>query len=845
MKWLRTQGGIISIAIILVAAGFGLFPNSAQAQATSTPPTPGPCAATPAPAGCTSFDPAVNPMLIKEGWGSYVGGTPKTIEYEGRGTCQMYAVGLLGRIVGETARYGCLKDGKFTLYSDASIVDASGGAVAPIPTEVTKEDGSKELQQPQGDGNSCGFTDFFSPSKIPRCLMAGVGYSILAIANFFLAIAGVVLNFVVIKTVFEFGNVIGNSEGLLIAWGILRDIGNMLLLFGFIFMGLATILDLHSFPVKKALPRLLIFAILMNFSLFAAEAVIDITNGLSAAIYKQANTDPDACSDITFVDCSINYGLAGSVMKSTGLSTMFSIKNGFVAADSVGETVAVYITLALFATIGAIVFMATAIMLIIRLITLTFLMVTSPIGFAGMAIPPLQGYAELWWKKLISQAVFAPVLILLIFVSLKITETFNTVSENGLAGAITQGNTSVLSIIMVFFVVIGFMIGSLVAAKNIGASGSAKAIGIGKGMVLGSYGAIGGYAGRKTIGQGSAAVQKRYEAWMGKDNQSSGGKRLRSIISNTKLDDAIAGTLKKGQAARFGSSKSFEEDQKHHKARNEEFKKAARKVNVEAKIKEAAAANDETKMAEALKSLSDSEFAELGILKEGNASLALIAQSLTPERFKKLMDNDKVSSGVKAEMVGGRFKDLKDAVASGDEKKVRSWSSKDLEVLSKYDQETFKKLTEGETAQGGSLLSGEQMEALQKGEVSNPQKQLVKEGSNGNRIQRLLSAAGTGGLSSADQTKLTELMDSVGGSKNVAKLPASVLTNPNIANKLTTSQLAAIAAENNLGSQQQSKLGALIMARKARGLVAGATPEEAKFAKYLTDNPVVESYYDI
>ncbi len=65
---------------------------------------------------------------------------------------------------------------------------------------------------------------------------------------------------------------------MLIAWGILRDIGNIVILFGFILMGVMMILDLESFNVRKALPRLLIFAVLLNFSLFASEAVVDVAN---------------------------------------------------------------------------------------------------------------------------------------------------------------------------------------------------------------------------------------------------------------------------------------------------------------------------------------------------------------------------------------------------------------------------------------------------------------------------------------------------------------------------------------------------------------------------------------
>lgn len=328
--------------------------------------------------------------------------------------------------------------------------------------------------------------------------LSGAAFFILMIANLLLGVAGTLFNWVMVKTVFEFSTLIGNSPGLLIAWSILRDLANMLLLFGFIFIGIAMILDLHSYPAKKTLPKLIIFAILMNFSLFAAEAVVDVSNGLSSVLYRQANTS--SClsgavpADTTNVECALNYGLAGHIMQSTGLSSLFS--SSIRPTDLAGA--ATLIGLALFATIGAVVLLAASIMLIVRAVTLTLLMVVAPLGFAGMAIPPLEKAAKEWWNRLIHQAFFAPILLLLIFVSLKITDTLASADTRGsLAGALSQQNSSTMGIIMVFALVIGFLIMSLVAAKRFGAMGADFAVKTAGNV---SFGAT-GWAGRNTAGR--------------------------------------------------------------------------------------------------------------------------------------------------------------------------------------------------------------------------------------------------------------------------------------------------------------------------------------------------------
>ncbi|MDB5189691.1 MAG: hypothetical protein JWN49_17 [Parcubacteria group bacterium] len=387
-------------------------------------------------------------------------------------------------------------------------------------TQVDKNNNVVASDTHTESSSGCGISSF---SNIGQCIVNAIGAPILLISSFLLGIAGVLFNLVVVKTVFQFSSLIGNAPGLLLAWGILRDIGNMILLFGFIFMGLATILDLHTYTAKKALPQLIIFAVLMNFSLFAAEAIIDTSNVFSTILYSQANNSPCAfggtlnatktagvssgnsgdaninASEDSINGC-INDGIAGSIMQASGLSTIFSARN------TLDISLSVYIGLSLFAIIGAVVMFAASIMLVIRALTLTFLMVLAPLGFAGMAVPMLQKMAGKWWNMLIHQAFFAPILLLLIFVSLKVSEAFSaTGGTAGLAGALSDPNVTTMGIILVFTLIMGFLIASLVAAKSFGAMGADFAI-----KTAGNVGfGVTGWAGRATGGRASAWTARK------------------------------------------------------------------------------------------------------------------------------------------------------------------------------------------------------------------------------------------------------------------------------------------------------------------------------------------------
>ncbi|GEM_PF-1948337 len=347
-------------------------------------------------------------------------------------------------------------------------------------------------------------------------------YLTLFLSNFLLWLAGMLFNTVFVETVLQFGQNFGNTPGVLTAWTVLRDLGNIFLLFSFVFMGIATILNLHDYTVKKTLPRLIIFAVLLNFSLFAAEAVVDVSNGISSAIVGQAipttecvegPLDPGRFSD-TFTSgdsaaerCTRQFGITGLVMNNSHLSSVLNLP-AYQDLDKLGELdttlkqIATLFGLSIFSSVLSVVFFAAAIMLIIRVIVLTFIIVTAPIGFAGMAVPFMGGIAERWWHELVNQSLFVPIFLLLVFVGLKVVEGsgLNGAGGQTITDAIGNGDIDAFSIIVTFAVTAGFFLAALMVAKRFGAHGADFAIKTAGGLTYGTL----GFAGRQTLGRGAA-----------------------------------------------------------------------------------------------------------------------------------------------------------------------------------------------------------------------------------------------------------------------------------------------------------------------------------------------------
>lgn len=533
---------------VLVCASF--FVPTATIHAQS--PQPGTvttalnCNSTPRDSRC-SYDPKVNPLLIAMGL-DYIPSASKTpSSYPNYGQCVRYSKQTLGcidskgvfiRVVttsvlspsdipGDTTT----NDTITVYYPDGSTTQDQyfGGSLIHLATQSNASGTitgatSSNLIAETASGDSCGITN------ITACLVSGMAWIIseiewliLGVAAGILGLANYLLGWSTYVTVFQFGNLVGNSAGLLAAWGVMRDVANIVLLFGFIFLGVSTILNLpHSeYTAKKAIPSLIIFALLLNFSLFAVEAVIDVSNALATSIYEQATGGAGVCDSnpdgvvgtvTNTLDCIFKQGIGGQVMAMSGMANMYGFGSGEDEAKNGNnvQLVVVYAGLIIFAVITTLVLFAAAIMLIIRAVVLAFLMVTAPIGFAGMAIPPLHEMASRWWKELISQALFAPVYFLLALLSLKIMSGVMTAlgtsssgpSRETLAGVFTAASDtgargSNITIVMTFALIIGFMVAALMFAKKSSAMGTSMAMsGAGK-LAFGSL----GFIGRNSVGR--------------------------------------------------------------------------------------------------------------------------------------------------------------------------------------------------------------------------------------------------------------------------------------------------------------------------------------------------------
>jgi hypothetical protein len=649
-----------------------------------------------------------------------------------------------------------------------------------------------------------------------------IAYLILSFSDLILYIVGWLFDLVVNYTVFGFGKYFSVSQGLIDAWGVLRDIANIALIFGFVMIGVATMLDIHGYEVKKTLPRLIIFAVLLNFSLLASEAIIDTSNVFASVLYSESGAG-GTCSGAKVGeggDACGTTSISGKILSMGGVFSIFDTEggaSGTLSSDGSGAPVTkndvttagqsafasntqkgmVYLGLAIFVTIAAVVLLAGAIMLIIRAVILTFLMVLSPVGFAGLAVPPLERYAQMWWDKLLSQSFFAPLYLLLILISLKIGQGIQTGLgtganfEHALMADAASGDSII--IILIFALMIGFMVASLMIAKQMGAMGADFAISAGRKVVSYPFALANRHGVAPVSNRAGRWYNEKIGKWSSEEHGTTFSRGLASTLRATGIDEGLAATFSAARKAKVGGFASQEERQKQLSARKNESMHAAEISELRDAITEAMAKGSDEgaqKAAQALAQKMNGHGLEEAIKTMSDAQVEKLGEVLSPDKFQEAMKNKDIGADKQHLMQHGRFGKFEsdDATVLA---KFKDLTKEDQEQFAQSFGERFDKLLKKQR-EGEKIFKEDQLDVLKDSKkLTAAQRAEVKQSSLVGRVD------------AGEDAAIHEMTD-----KQKAKLKPETLVR--LGNTLSYNDLAAIAANTNLKESERREIMAKV-----------------------------------
>jgi hypothetical protein len=451
--------------------------------------------------------------------------------------------------------------------------------------------------------------------SIPGCIAQGIYYLFFKTTSLFFALTGKILDFTLMYSISDTSY---RSTFVVEGWGIIRDFCNMFFIFIMLYIAFGTILKLHGVKTKEMIINVVIIGLLINFSLFATQVIIDASNILTRVFYNQnsINTgvqkkDKDGKPIVDdrgkpvldnklgdFNEIKLSEAIVSKVnpvelitnaSKANSIPTKDPIKNE-EGRTSEGITTGNFVIVTLLATVvnvvGSIAFLSSALIFIGRVVMLWLAMILAPIAFFTYTVPALQNIKMIgwkrWWTDTLTMAFVAPVFAFFMYIIVAfLGKGLDVVNASMKTGA--MGLTWVISIIVPFiFIMILLMQAKKIAVNMSGEIGSAlsKVGGAVGGIALGAVTGGAALAMRGTVGRlaTNVAQSNKFRDWAGRSKIGASALKMTSGVASKSFDfratklGGMAGKelgIDLGKAKEGGFAKAREE--KVHK--EEEFAK--------------------------------------------------------------------------------------------------------------------------------------------------------------------------------------------------------------------------------------------------------------------------------
>jgi hypothetical protein len=209
-------------------------------------------------------------------------------------------------------------------------------------------------------------------------------------------------------------------------WSFIKNFANLGIILGMIFTAIATILRIEKYSWKKMLPKLLLVALLVNFSLVIAGIFVDISSYI-------VNVTATSFNNISLSNLVVNCSLCPTVKAFYNLEGSWNL----VRATGLGLILS---ALFFYQFIGLVFYV------FIRILTIVICLITSPLAFLSFAFP---GGEKVWdfWRKQFQQAiVILPVLCIVFVLSLQ----FINIIVSNLNNNIKSGDEGAFVIVLAY-----------------------------------------------------------------------------------------------------------------------------------------------------------------------------------------------------------------------------------------------------------------------------------------------------------------------------------------------------------------------------------------------------------
>lgn len=326
-----------------------------------------------------------------------------------------------------------------------------------------------------------------------------------------------------------------------VGFPVVLGVANMFFVLILLWIAIATIFDFEPYTARSLLLKLIIAALLINFSLPIGRAVINLSNGIgrifydnitaqgsiTLAVVRMFNVEaiqkafleappPGLCAGLSRGDCAEKvFGATqkkasdGQVLSAAGCHQILNAPGAVpgLSAETLQEkqTICTHLvklatletnkamgedvyTLLAMATgvkilvypIAIFVLFAAAILLVSRIVALTFLLILGPLAFLSLILPAMRQFWTMWWDRLFKWSFFLPAFMFFFWLTFAVIRQIPRSFFTAQVGS--QQVLDVWAAMGSYLLAAAFMIGGLIVSSQLGIHGASMVTGWGKGM---------------------------------------------------------------------------------------------------------------------------------------------------------------------------------------------------------------------------------------------------------------------------------------------------------------------------------------------------------------------------
>ncbi len=232
-----------------------------------------------------------------------------------------------------------------------------------------------------------------------------------------------------------------DSEFIPAAWGVVRDLSNIFFILILLYIAIRMILGLAGHGVKEMIAKVIIAALLINFSMFFTQIIIDSSNILALVFYNKLDVttkgpdgrerdyqgSTDNLTGITEKDIAGGMYHAFNPTKLLDEEFFLEAKTinipgyapGTMSEVPSGILIGVILVSGVIMFFAAYCFFIAGVSFVGRLIELWILIIVSPFAFMSSALPKLASIEswgwEAWLKRVLTSAFMAPIFMFLLY----------------------------------------------------------------------------------------------------------------------------------------------------------------------------------------------------------------------------------------------------------------------------------------------------------------------------------------------------------------------------------------------------------------------------------------------